>query len=304
MSAAPDSTGRSPRVLLATCTEPPESAGDDAGLVDALAELGIAASWAPWDDPGADFAGADLAVLRSTWDYTRRRAEFLAWCESVPALANPARVVRWNTDKNYLLDLAAQGVGVVPSEVIAPGQRPDGFAAMAGPGGEFVIKPAVGAGSRDAARFGHEDDEAARAHVNILHSQGRTAVLQPYQPAVDLQGETAVVFLGGVYSHGFVKGPMLASASANGERAPEGVRPAEPGGAQRRAAEDTLDAACSLLDVSRRDLLYARADLVGGASGEPLVLELELSEPSLGFRQTGADAAHRFASAVRAALSR
>lgn len=303
MSAVPTS-GR-PRVVLATCTDLPTSQGDDGDLVEGLAEVGVDAAWAAWDDPGADFAGADLTVLRSTWDYTRRRAEFLRWCDSVPRLANPARVVRWNTDKNYLLDLAGHGVPVVPTELIAPGQTPDGFGSMSGHGGEFVVKPAVGAGSRDAARFGGDDHEAAQAHVNILHSQGRTAVLQPYQDAVDRQGETAVVFLGGVYSHGFVKGPMLRSLSATGgELAPEGVRPTDPGSTVRAAAEDVVDAACSLLEITRADLLYARVDLVAGPAGQPLVLELELSEPSLGFRQTGRDAVLRFASAVRATLRR
>ncbi len=300
------SSGRSrPRLLLATCTDLPVSSGDDDGLVEALAQVGVRATWAAWDDPAADFARADLTVLRSTWDYTRRRAEFVDWCQSVPALANPAGVVRWNTDKNYLLDLAGHGVPVVPTELLAPGGQLDGLpGAGSGTAEEFVIKPAVGAGSRDAARFAVEDHEAARAHVSILHSQGRTAVVQPYQDAVDRQGETAVVFLGGVYSHGFVKGPMLRPASRGGVTAVEGLRPVEPEGAVRGAAEDAVDAASALMRIDRADLLYARVDLVAGEGGEPLLLELELAEPSLGFGQTTPEARYRFASAVRSALAR
>src|SRR5699024_625736 len=96
----------SPQVLLASCADLPSSDGDESGLVAALEALGLRAAWAPWDDAETDFAAADLVVLRATWDYPHRREEFLKWCESVPRLANPAHVARWNTDKAYLLDLA------------------------------------------------------------------------------------------------------------------------------------------------------------------------------------------------------
>lgn len=283
-----------PAVLLASCADLPTSNGDDTRLPEALAELGVRGSWAVWDDPDVDFDRADLVVLRCTWDYARRRAEFLRWCESVPALANPAGVVRWNTDKSYLVELARLGIATVPTRLVEPGEHAEW------PEGEFVLKPAVGAGSRDAARFGPTGLDAAESHLRQLHAQDRVAVLQPYQEAVDREGETALVFLGGVYSHGFVKGPMLRPSSS----AAEGLRPDDPAPAWRRAAEDVLDAACTTLDLTRSELLYARVDLVRGEGGEPLLLELELSEPSLGFRQTDAGAQLRFASAVRSALAR
>ncbi|MDR7303398.1 hypothetical protein [Haloactinomyces albus] len=289
-----------PQVLLASCADLPTSNGDDTWLPDALAELDVWASWAVWDDPEVDFAQADLVVLRSTWDYPRRRTEFLRWCESLPALANSARIVRWNTHKSYLADLADAGAAVVPTQVIEPGDS------VEWPKSEFVLKPAVGAGSRDAARFGALEHEAARAHLRMLREQNRAAVVQPYQSAVDTEGETALVFLGGMYSHGFVKGPMLppvATQDGSGLSMAEGRRPADPSAALRRAAEDTLDIACGLLGIVRSELLYARVDLVRGPGGEPLLLELELSEPSLGFQQTDSSAQLRFASAVRGALA-
>lgn len=286
----------SPRVLLASCAELPKSNGDDTSLPEALAAVGIHAEWAPWDDPSAGFAEADLVVLRSTWDYSWRRDEFLDWCSGVPALVNPVDVVRWNTHKGYLVDLADAGVPVVPTSLVEIGQQPRW------PGGEFVLKPAVGAGSRGAARFAPDALDAARAHLDQLHSAG-DAVLQPYQADVDRAGETALVFLGGSYSHSFVKAPMLAPVDGSGGCTGERVRPAEPESALRCAAEDALDAVTELRGIDRADLLYARVDLVRAENGAPLLLELELSEPSLGFQQTGADAPLRFASAVRAALT-
>ena len=87
-----------PFVLLATCADPPASAADDAPLTAALDELGVRAEWASWDDPAAGVSRADLVVLRSPWDYTQRREEFLSWCDSLPAVANtgwPRAVASW-----------------------------------------------------------------------------------------------------------------------------------------------------------------------------------------------------------------
>jgi hypothetical protein len=113
------------------------------------------------------------------------------------------------------------------------------------------------------------------------------------------------VFLGGVYSHAFVKGPMLtagAATDASGLFVTERLRPAQPDHAQRVLAEDTLDAAADLLGLDRADLLYARVDVVRAEDGRPAVLELEMAEPSLGFRQADPGAPLRFASAARSLL--
>ncbi len=290
-----------PTVLLASCADLPGSDGDDALLPAALADVGVHASWAVWDDATAGFDQADLVVLRSTWDYARRRAEFLKWCESLPALANPEPVVRWNTDKAYLVDLAARGIAVVPTQLVRLREDPDW------PDGEIVLKPSVGAGSRGAARFDGTERAAARTHLEALHSSGLDVLLQPYQAAVDLEGETALVFLGGVFSHAFAKGPMLAESSAldgSGLFVGERIGRAEPAPDLRRVAEDALDAMSGFLGVTRSELVYARVDLVRGADGGPLLLELELAEPSLGFRHADVGAPLRFASAVRAALAR
>ena len=284
------------KVLLAGCTKLPAGDGDDDALVPALADVGVHAEWAPWDSP-ADFAGADLVVLRTTWDYPERLDEFLSWCDSVPNLANPVPVVRWNLDKVYLTALRDAGVPVVPTAVLRPGDRP------VWPTGEFVVKPTVGAGSRGALRVAAGDFAAARAHVASL---GVPVLVQPYQATVDVLGETAMVFFGGRYSHAFTKSAMLtpdAELDPSGHFVVERLAPAQPDAAHRRVAEDVLDAAARQLGRSRSDLLYARVDLVTGADGSPVLLELELAEPSLGFRQADEAAPARFASAVRAALS-
>ncbi|MCP2247433.1 ATP-grasp domain-containing protein [Lentzea aerocolonigenes] len=276
------------KVVLASCAALPEGDGDEAALIAALVRDGVDVTWQPW---GTDVSGADLVVLRTTWDYPERLDDFLAWCSAVPALANSVSVVRWNTDKSYLVELAAHGVPVVPTAVVEPGSSP------VWPDGEFVVKPAIGAGSRGAARF--TSPSAAQAHLEAL---GVKALVQPYQSSVDEHGETALVFFAGEYSHSFHKGPMLAQGLAESESGlyvEERLRAIEPSVPQLELAEHVLDVAAELLALSRKDFLYARVDVVEGAEGEPLLLELELTEPSLGFKHTGEEAASRLSAAIR-----
>ena len=160
-----------------------------------------------WDDPSVDWSEADLVVIRSTWDYTERREDFLAWAAGIPALANPLPVLSWNSDKTYLRELASAGLPVVPTDWAEPGEDVDLPA-----GRDFVVKPAVGAGSMGAGRFSATDPDAhaaARRHIARLHELGRTVMVQPYLDGVDQAGETALIYLGGAFSHAIRKAPML-----------------------------------------------------------------------------------------------
>ncbi|MEZ5238012.1 MAG: hypothetical protein R2716_03345 [Microthrixaceae bacterium] len=115
--------GPGAQVLLATAQGCWELDEDAPLLLDALGDAGIVGRPAVWDDPAVDWSEGDLVVVRSTWDYTLRRAEFLAWAERVSAataLVNPLGVLRWNTDKRYLLDLDAPATPVVPTVVLGP----------------------------------------------------------------------------------------------------------------------------------------------------------------------------------------
>ncbi|MFC9251295.1 ATP-grasp domain-containing protein [Amycolatopsis thailandensis] len=283
--------------IFVACSTLPEGDGDEHAVPEALADLGFKTRWAAWDDTTVDFGAADIVVLRATWDYAERHDEFLSWTESVPSLSNSAEVVRWNTDKSYLAELGDAGVAVVPTTLIAPDDNAPGW-----PKGEFVLKPAIGAGSRGAGRFTAGD--AAAAHLTGLQADGNTVLLQPYQSSVDSDGEIALVYFGGVYSHAFSKAAMLGrELDESGLYVTENLAPVQPAAGFRALAEDALDATAALLGILRAELLYARVDLVAGPDGRPLLLELELVEPSLGFRQTDAAAAWRFASAVRQQLA-
>ncbi|HEX6572972.1 MAG TPA: hypothetical protein VF055_13190 [Steroidobacteraceae bacterium] len=265
-------------------------------LVDALQRLGAQVSTPAWDAADVDWSCFDLALLRSTWDYVERIDEFLDWaraCARQTRLCNGADVVAWNIDKHYLGELHAAGVAVVPTRFVDAGD--DAAMALAtflrgGPGslsagapcafGQFVVKPSIGAGSRDAARYRRGEHERALAHLRrLVEAERRSAMLQPYLSTVDTAGETALIYLGGEPSHAVRKGPLLRldEGLVAGLFAPEDIRPREPGQDERLLAA----AACEAIPFEQP--LYARIDMVRDERGAPVVLELELTEPSLFF---------------------
>ena len=274
------------RVALATCAALPDLDEDGPALREALAEVGVDASPVRWDDPAADWDAYDLVVVRSTWDYTRRHGEFLAWAASVPRLANPASVLAWNTDKRYLIDLATAGVPIVPTAFVAPGQT------YTPPAYEHVVKPTVSAGARDTVRFAAGAD--SRAHAAALMAAGRHVMVQPYQAAVDEVGETAVLFFRGEHSHTARKGPVLAAGAGRPDDVSITSREASAG---ELAVARLALAAVPVALQSAVGLLYARVDLVPGPDGTPLLIELELTEPSL-FLGQSSGSADRFAAAI------
>jgi len=271
------------QVALATAAQLPDLDEDGAALLKALDAEGVQAAPVVWDS-GADWAAYDLVVVRSTWDYDRRREQFLAWAASVPRLANPADVLAWNTDKTYLQALASAGVPVVETTWLVPG---DVFTPPAGP---YVVKPTVSAGARDTAAYDGGAD--ATAHVQRLLAAGRPVMVQPYLPQVDVLGETSVLCFEGEVSHAASKSALLQVGAGvrNDIDSRAFVTPAEPTRAQ-------VDLAKAALAVVGQPLLYARVDLVPGPDG-PLLLELELTEPSL-FLRHAEGATARFAAAVR-----
>ncbi len=277
------------RVALATCAVFPELGEDDPLLLERLRGLGIDAEPAVWDDPTVNWGAFDLVVIRSTWDYSLRRDEFLAWTRRVPRILNGADVVEWNTDKRYLSTLAH----AVPTCYLEPGDE------LEAPEGEYVVKPAISAGSRDTARYGPGEHEAAAAHARRLLAGDRVVMVQPYLGEVDADGETAVIHFGGAYSHAIRKGQLLhrGVAPSDGIFLKENICARVPDEAELRVAAETLDS----LPWPRGDLLYARVDLIRAADGTPKVVELELTEPSL-FVSFADGAVDRLARQIAAAV--
>ena len=230
------------RIALVTCSTLPDLDPDDQRLIGPLRAREAEPVAAVWDDASVDWSAFDLAVVRNTWDYPARRDEFVAWARSVPRLANPASVIEWNTDKHYLTDLAAAGLPVVPTSWLTDASE------TLPKTGTHVFKPAVGAGSVDAARFSlgdRHEAQLAREHAQRLLAAGQTVMIQPYLDAIESRGETGVIFVGGRFSHAIAKGAMLGGerqVEAGGLYLEESIVARDPTAGEMSLAQRTLEA--------------------------------------------------------------
>ena len=264
----------------------------------ALRDAGADVTIAEWDRP-RDWRRFDVALLRSTWDYPPRLAEFFAWTDAVSRqtlLLNPLEMVRWNADKHYLRDLAAVGVPTVATAFVEPGESAERrIAEFLGRSDveEFVVKPAVGAGSKDAQRFARDDTAEAVRHALRMLGRERSVLLQPYLSSVDEHGETALIHFDGEFNHAIRKGPLL----RRNEGPPTGLFARETISARVPDAAELSVAARAIQAIPFDVPLYARVDLIRDQAGEPVVLELELIEPSL-FLPFAVGSADKFAADV------
>jgi glutathione synthase/RimK-type ligase-like ATP-grasp enzyme len=282
------------RIALVTAIAAYALDDDLAPLAQALRKAGAQVEILAWDDDSISWKRFDAALVRSTWDYTERLTEFLNWCQRVSAqtrLLNPADVIRWNTDKHYLAELAKKKCPVVESVFIEPKKRAaqtHSFPDYA----EFVVKPAVSAGSRDTQRYLATQRDAAIAHINTLLEQNRAVLIQPYLADVDTKGETALIFFNGIFSHAIRKGPLLKldEGATHHLSAPEAITAREPSSDEFKVAHQVLNA------IPFNALAYARVDLLPSDKG-PMLLELELTEPSL-FFEHAPSSAERFAASL------
>jgi len=264
------------RIGLVTCLEIPEPDPDEEIQLQSVRDAGAEVELIAWDDPTIDLASFDVIVLRSCWDYPWREHEFRDWLQIADRetrVVNPVEVVSWNLHKGYLLDLQQAGVSVVPTRLLEAGCTEECLCKILDEQAwdQYVIKPAISAGSWLTSLFGVNDLPAARQFVQ-QHGQDRDLLVQPYIRSVESDGERANVYLGGRFSHSVTK---LRRFRGEDEQV---------GAAQEVLPEDILIGE-QALRCSPGPVLYGRVDTVRDVDGNSMVSELELIEPTLFLQQ-------------------
>ena len=283
-----------PDVALVTYAELPDLNPDDHPLRATLTARGARAHAVRWDDAAVDWAGFDVVVLRSCWDYHRRTTEFRDWLaareRAGTRLWNPAAVVRWNLDKSYLRDLRSAGVAVPDTLWIEPGSAPDlARVVRSQPWERAVVKPRISLSAHDTwitDRSGAAGDQERFARL----VRERGVLVQEFVPEITAAGELSLVFVDGRFSHAMCKraGPDdFRVQHQYGGRA-------EPVAASARARREAEQA----LAVVPGPWLYARVDGVE-RDGRLIVMELEVIEPEL-FLVWSSEADQRLAEAILA----
>lgn len=257
----------------------------------ALRDAGAEVVAMPWTDV-TRLDAVDLVLPLVAWGYHLRLPEWLAFLDRAEAsgmpLANPAALLRWNSDKVYLTKLAGKGVPTVPTLAVDHLNE----AALAAAHGvlgtdQLVIKPPVSAGAWGTFRLGPGDPVPGEMH-------GERMLIQPWLRSIQDEGEYSLLYFGGRYSHCVAKRPRIGDFR---------VQPDHGGSTEASAPPDGAFAVAeAALGVAPAATTYARIDLIRGDDGRLLLMEMELIEPAL-FLEGNAPAEQRFAEAVLATAS-
>ncbi len=279
------------RIALATSSAHPRLSEDDRLLQGALEARGVRAEAAVWDDRGVPWTGFDAVVVRSCWDYHLRPGVFDDWIGSLERqrvpLWNPPGVLRWNSRKTYLRDLAAAGIPTVPTRFVEDGRVPLDSVLDESGWDEVVVKPVVSASAHETWRATRATLAADGARYRRLVSTGAIMV-QPFVAGIQTDGEWSLCFFDGSYSHAVLKRPRPGDFRVQ----------ADHGGVYAAAEPDpaVVAQAAAALAAAPGGTVYARVDGFL-EQGEFRLMELELLEPGMYLASAGA-AAGRFADAL------
>ena len=281
------------RLALATCAHLPGIHPDDAHLATELIRLDIEPVSCTWSDPAVEWSSFDAVLIRTTWDYFQRYEEFLDWLDRLPVpTINNTPLLRWNSDKRYLLELAQLGVDIVPCHIVSAAGLPELLDAMTGQ--DLVVKPTVSGGAWNTVRGIVGDPGFGRALSALPPTHDY--LVQAFVPEIARDGEWSLLFFDGVFSHAVLKRAAVGEFRVQSQFGGS-IEHIEPDAAMRACAKQALAAVGAL---GHPDHAYARVDGVV-VDGRFRLMELEMIEPSL-FLGARPEAAARLAGTLRRRL--
>jgi hypothetical protein len=249
---------------------------EDALLSNLLEELGISYELLAWSDPDVDWSRFTHVLIKSTWDYFDYYPEFLVWLDKLEALEtsvlNPVATLRWNSSKNYLLELKAKGYPCVAGQILPKGTVTTLEALHDALGFEtLVVKPLVSGGAKNTLKITRGAGKELEDKIASL-LQEEDFLVQPYIPEIVAVGEYSLIFFNGVFSHAVLKSPAVDDFR---------VQHYYGGTIQEITPDSKMLASAQVLVADfAKDSLYARVDGVV-IDGVFHLMELELIEPYL-----------------------
>ncbi|NVJ65836.1 MAG: hypothetical protein HWE16_05055 [Gammaproteobacteria bacterium] len=273
-------------IAIASCADLPDWEKDDLPFFAELTRRNINYDILAWDSV-TDWAQYDACLIRTTWDYQERFAEFVSWIETVSSqtkLLNQKDILLWNSHKKYLKDLEEAGIAIAPSEWLLTAGDYDIESIMQRRGWDKgFIKPLIGANARECCRFETSPEGLVKAQQHVVRlTPLEDLVLQPYLNSVEEFGETSGIFFDHQFSHGTRKVPVKGDFRVQDDYGAKDY-PYELNEQEKAVAAKAL----AWVEKKFGRLLYARIDFLHGENGEAYLNEMELIEPSLFFRHGG-----------------
>ena len=258
----------------------------------ALESKGLKVTRLSWDDPDFDWSDTKSVLFRSTWDYFDRFEEFSTWLDRVSRvtrLINSEKLIRWNMDKHYFLEIAEKGTQIIPTRYIEKDERIKLTDLIEETGwNKAILKPCISGGARHTYRLNPANAGAHQKQFEKLIKE-EAFMLQPFIDSIVEQGELSVMVINGKFTHSVLKKAKPGDFSVQDDW----------GGTLHayKPAADEIHFAENAVKNCPEKPAYARVDIAKGENGEPLLVELELIEPELWFRRNP-EAAKELAEAV------
>lgn len=262
-------------IVIATCNEYPQIFLGLKLIVDALIDKGEEVRCIPWQEEDVSvFCQAKYVLPLCTWDYAKTPEAFKDWLMKVKngggKLLNSPDIILQNMNKTYLLELANKGVNVTPSCFLKrPSLEKVESIKSSHNWGDLVLKPVYGQSGNLVTRYSNtltNQDELFKSDDGIL--------VQPFIPEIKSNGELAICFINGIYSHSVCRMPASDDWRAN-TKYKVSVKPID-------LDESLIEQAHLCLSHFEEIPLYARVDGVI-VDGNFTLCELELIEPALFF---------------------
>ena len=249
---------------------------EDDTLIDFLESKGLNITKEIWNDEKVNWETYDLAIIKSPWDYFDLIEDFNNWLTKLERknirVLNSIDIIKWNTNKHYLLDIEQAGLKVTPSIFVTKGDKInlneyfDKFDTE-----KIIVKPVVSGGSKNTFKVTAANaDEINEKLKSLLEIED--FIIQPFLTEIEENGELSFLFFNGKFSHALLKkaakGDFRVQATFGGT-----VHPQNP-------SQELIETVQKYIDQFAKGCLYGRVD---GAivNNEFILMELELIEPFL-----------------------
>jgi glutathione synthase/RimK-type ligase-like ATP-grasp enzyme len=262
---------------------------EDGPLLQFLRDNGLDIYREVWNDESVNWSGYDLVVLKAPWDYHDQLPKFLSWLESVEnggsKVLNPPEIIRWNSDKEYLLEIA-QELPVIKSLVLKPGDSFDlKYLQNYFESNKLVVKPTISAGAKHTYLVSDENISEIQSTLQTL-IDSQPMLVQEFAGEVQSEGEWSFLFFNGEYSHHLLKKPGKSDFRVQHYFGGTIHKP--------ETHPDLVDQTAKYVGQFAKGCMYARVDGII-RNGTFYLMELELIEPLLflAYAKDGETAAQR-----------